>query len=245
MAAYRTTSLSPPTSGSGRVNVGTSERIASAAGGAALVALGLKKGSLGGLALALTGGALVGRGLSGYCPVNAAAGRDTAEPSAHRDALELTTALTVQALRDEVYTYWRRLENLPAFMEHLRDVRRLDGGRSHWTADVPGLTATLEWDAEVVADEEGERLAWRSVPGSEVENAGEVRFRDAPGEHGTGAEVRISYRPLAGDAGRALGALLSPVFEQLVKEGAYRFKHVMEVGAVPTTDGQPSGRDSS
>ncbi len=240
MTAYRTTSLTPPTSGSDHVNVGPGERVASAAGGAALVALGLGRGSLGGLALALGGGALVVRGLSGYCPVNEATGRDTS--GERRDALDLTTAVTVQAPRGEVYAYWRKLQNLPTFMEHLRDVRRLDGGRSRWTADVPGLGATLEWDAEVVDDQEGERLAWRSVPGSEVENAGEVRFRDAPGGRGTEVEVRISYRPPAGDAGRALAGLLTPVFEQLVKEDVRRFKHVMEVGTVPTTDGQPSGR---
>ncbi len=240
MTVYRTTSLMPPISGSERVNVGKNERIASAAGGAALVALGLKRFSPGGLALALAGGGLVARAVTGYCPINAATGRNTA--GEQPDALDLTTAVTVQAPRDEVYAFWRRLENLPTFMEHLRQVRRLDGGRSRWTADVPGLSASLEWDAETVADEEGERLAWRSVPGSDVENAGEVRVRDAPGERGTEVEVRISYRPPAGDAGRALAGLLSPVFEQMVKEDVRRFKHVMEVGTVPTTEGQPSGR---
>ena len=243
MATYPMTSPTPPASGSGRVNVGTAGRIASAAGGAALLAVGLARRGVSGTALALTGGALVARGLSGYCPVNAAVGRDTA--SDRYEALDLTTALTVQVPRDEVYGFWRRLENLPRFMEHLREVRALDDGRSHWSADVPGLDATLEWDAEVVADEEGERLAWRSVPDSDVENAGEVRFQDAPGDGGTEVVVRILYRPPAGAAGRALGSLLTPVFRQMVKEDVRRFKHVIEAGEVPTTKGQPAARDDS
>ena len=230
----------PPASGSARVNVGAAERLASATAGAALAALGIGKRSLGGAALAAAGGALVARGLTGHCPVNAAVGRDSSD--GQPEALDLTTALTVAAPRDEVYAFWRRLENLPRFMEHLREVRTEGDGRSHWTADVPGLDATLEWDAETVADVEGERLAWRSVPDSDVENAGEVRFRDAPADRGTEVHVTIRYRPPAGAAGRALAKALGPVFRQMVKEDVRRFKHVIEAGEIPTTEGQPAAR---
>ena len=240
MATSSRPAPAPPVSGTGRVNVGPGERLASAVGGAALIALGLQKRSLGGAALALAGSALAARGATGYCPANAALGRDSAK---RRDALDLTTALTVQAPRDEVYAFWRRLENLPSFMEHVREVRTLGGGRSHWAADVPGLDAALEWDAETVADDENERLAWRSVPGADVENAGEVRFADAPAGQGTEVHVTIRYRPPAGAAGRAFGKLLDPVFEQMVKEDVRRFKHVIEAGEVPTTEGQPAARD--
>lgn len=243
MASSQTTYPTPPASGSARINVGTAERLASAVGGAALLAVGLRKRSVGGTALALTGGALVARGLTGHCPVNKAVGRDSSDGTP--EALDLTTALTIAAPRDEVYAFWRRLENLPRFMEHLREVRTLDDRRSHWTADVPGLDATLEWDAEITDGAEGERLAWRSVPDSDVENAGEVRFRDAPGDLGTAVAVRISYRPPAGAAGRALGKALGPVFRQMVKEDVRRFKHIIEAGEVPTTEGQPAARDDS
>lgn len=243
MTAYRTTSLTPPARGSSRVNVGTNERIASAVGGVALVLFGLKKLSLTSLGLVLGGAALVARGTSGYCPAHAALGRDTSGRDARgkrRPALDLTTSLTLTKPREEVYAFWRKLENLPRFMEHLREVRPLGDGRSHWVADVPGLAATLEWDAEIVDADEGYLLAWRSVPDSDVQNAGEVRFRDAT-DGGTEVEVRIAYRPPAGDAGRALAGLLDPVFEQMVKEDVRRFKHVLEAGEIPTTDGQPTG----
>jgi uncharacterized membrane protein len=226
-----------------QVNVGMTERLASAASGAALLTTALKKRSLLSAVLAVAGGALVSRGLSGHCPVNAALGRDSSDGQA--DALDLTTAVTVAAPRDVVYDFWRRLENLPRFMEHLREVRVTGNGRSFWSADIPGLDATIEWEAEIVADQEGERLAWRSLPGSDVENAGDVRFRDAPGHRGTEVVVRILYNPPAGVPGHALGKAFGPVFRQLIKEDVRRFKHIVEAGEVPTTSHLHSAHDDS
>ncbi|MBY6260713.1 DUF2892 domain-containing protein [Azospirillum sp. 412522] len=50
------------------INVGHRERLASLAGGVALAVLGLRRPTWTGAALALAGGALVARGLTGYCP---------------------------------------------------------------------------------------------------------------------------------------------------------------------------------
>src|SRR5690606_4832794 len=136
---------------------------------------------------------------------------------------------------------WWRLENLPRFMHHLRSVRELGGGRSHWVAKGPGPLPDVEWLAEITDEEENEVLAWRSLPGADVTNAGHVRFADAPGG-GTEVRVRISYRAPAGAAGAAVARRLDPVFGQMVKEDVRRFKHLLEAGEVPTTEGQPSGR---
>lgn len=52
-------------------NMGGWERLASLAGGSILAAYALRRPGLGGAALALAGGALVARGVSGHCPVKA------------------------------------------------------------------------------------------------------------------------------------------------------------------------------
>src|SRR5262245_23628119 len=62
-------------------NVGDIERWASVLGGGALTAYGLSRGSLSGLALALVGGGLAYRGLSGHCPVYGTLGLSTAGPT--------------------------------------------------------------------------------------------------------------------------------------------------------------------
>lgn len=236
--------IDPPASGSSRTNVGDAERIASVLGGALLSFFGIKEIAeekqltTGGMVLALAGGALLFRGTTGYCPVNQAFDRDSSTSQAK--PIEMIRTVTVNKPRAEVYAFWRQLENLPHFMQYLSEVKQLDERRSHWKAKIPGNVGTLEWDAEILVEEENERIVWRSIPGATVDNAGEVRFKDAPGDWGTEVQAFISYRPPAGYVGKGAASLFSPVFEQLVKEDLRRFKQVMETGEIPTIEGQPS-----
>ena len=232
---------SPPASSSESINVGDAERIGSIAGGALLAYLGLRKFSLTRLTLAATGGAMLYRGVTGYCPANEELGRDTSASGSQTDPIEIETSLTVEQSREEVYAFWRELENLPRFMEHLSEVRDLGGGRSHWVASVPGGFGHIEWDAEIADEDEGRRLAWHSVEGADIANTGEVRFKDAPGGRGTEIHAKIAYRPPAGEIGQAAARLFNPAFGQMVKEDVRRFKHVAEAGEIPTVDNQPAG----
>jgi Predicted integral membrane protein len=50
------------------INVGHTERLVSLVGGGLLAVLGLRRPTMAGAAMALAGGALVARGLTGYCP---------------------------------------------------------------------------------------------------------------------------------------------------------------------------------
>ncbi|RDV16222.1 DUF2892 domain-containing protein [Pontibacter diazotrophicus] len=229
----------PPATGSSHMNVGTTERIASVVGGALMAYYGLRKPNFGGLILAAAGGALLYRGSTGYCPMNSMVGRDTAD---EQDiSIDITRSLTINRPRSEVYQFWRQLENLPQFMQHLQDVRQQGPKRSHWVARIPKGVGTVEWDADVVQEETDTLIAWRSLPGSDVDNAGEVRFMDAPAERGTVVQATISYRPPAGAVGGQLAKLLNPAFEQMVKNDLHRFKQLMETGEVTTTEGQPAG----
>jgi uncharacterized membrane protein len=62
------------------INVGDTERLASLAGGGALVAYGLFRGGLSGVGLALLGGAILSRGVTGHCSLYKAVGTNTAAP---------------------------------------------------------------------------------------------------------------------------------------------------------------------
>ncbi|CAO3374945.1 YgaP-like transmembrane domain [Azospirillum argentinense] len=68
------------------INVGHTERLVSLVGGGLLAVLGLRRPTVAGAALALAGGALVARGLTGYCPAKAMvedwSGQDGADTSA-------------------------------------------------------------------------------------------------------------------------------------------------------------------
>ncbi len=141
---------------------------------------------------------------------------------------------------EECYQFWRNLENLPRFMQHVESVRKLDERRSHWVVKGMGGT-TLEWDAEITDDTPNEEIAWRSLEGADVDHSGWVRFERGPAGHGTFVKAYIDYEPPAGKAGAMIAKLFGKEPGQLVKGDLRRFKNVLETGEIPTIDGQSSG----
>lgn len=142
---------------------------------------------------------------------------------------------TVTILRspDELYARWHDLARLPELMAHLESVTPLDEKRSRWVARGPGGTRVM-WEAEITADEPGRLIAWRSVAGSDIENAGSVRFTPAPGGRGTEVKVLLSYELPAGRLGEAAVTLLGESGDHGVREDLRRFKQRMETGEVAT-----------
>ena len=234
------------------INVADVERWASALGGAALTAFGIKQlkdRSPAGAAIAAAGSALMYRGATGHCPVYAAAGITTADGEGTREALagprgvNVEEVVTINAPADQLYTFWRDFEQLPRFMNHLISVRQMDERRSHWVAKGPARTA-VEWDAEIVNEIPGELIGWRTLDGSEVVSAGSVRFRAAFGRRGTEVRVRLQYDPPAGRIGATVAWLFGHEPSQVIREDLRRFKQLMETGEIPTTKGQPRGKHS-
>lgn len=228
------TSALPPATGSTHINVGSSERLISAFGGAALAVWGLRGlNSASGITMLLGGTYLLVRGLSGYCPMNELLGRNTAENPRTSSAMEARTTFTINKPREEVYSYWWKLENLPGFMHHLESVKEMDDRRSKWSAKIPGAEkiagnlATVSWEAEIVEDKKDELIAWSSLPGSTIDNAGEVKFKDAR-DGRTEIEACISYRLPAGDLGSMAAKLFSPAIERMIQDDIRNFKRMME-----------------
>ncbi len=148
---------------------------------------------------------------------------------------ERSTAITINGSPELVYRFWRDFQNLPRFMSHLKSVQVIDQKHSHWVAAGPA-GMMVEWDAEITADQPNELIAWRSLPGAQVHNTGEVRFREAPGGRGTEVHVRIRYAPPAGSVGIAIAKLFGEEPGQQLKGDLYRFKQVMETGEVLHSD---------
>ena len=136
---------------------------------------------------------------------------------------------------NEVYEYWRRFENLPRFMKHLESVEETLEGHSRWVAKGPAGT-TVEWDATIVADDPGRVITWRSLEGSDVDNAGAVRFEAAPGGRGTIVRVNLQYYPPGGVIGKTVAQLFGEEPEQQLDDDLRRFKQMMEVGEVVVSD---------
>lgn len=150
-------------------------------------------------------------------------------------------SVTINRTPEECYAFWRDFENLPRFMTHLESVRVIDDKRSHWKAKAPA-GSSMEWDAELTVDQPGKLLAWRSLEGAEVDNAGTVTFEQATGGRGTIVRVQLQYRPPGGKAAALIAKLFREEPSQQVNEDLRNFKRLIETGEIPTTVGQPSGR---
>jgi uncharacterized membrane protein len=154
----------------------------------------------------------------------------------------IEASVTIEAEPSELYTFWRQFENFPRFMKNIESVTvSSDGGagRSHWVAKAP-LGFHAEWDAEIVEEQEGRLLSWRSLPGSQVHTSGTVRFEPAPGGRGTVVHVTLEYQPTG--LAQTVGKVLQPLTKQEVREDLRRFKQLVETGEIPTIDGQPAGK---
>jgi uncharacterized membrane protein len=153
--------------------------------------------------------------------------------------LEVTKAITVNKSPDEVYGFWRDFENFPRFMTHVESVRAREDDKSQWVVKSP--TGTVEWDAEVIDEQPGALIAWRSLPGSSITNRGSVRFKEAPGGRGTEVQVELRYEPPAGTLGVAVAKLMGEEPATQLSDDLRRFKQVIETGEVVRSEGSLGG----
>jgi uncharacterized membrane protein len=214
-------------------NVANLERWASAIAGGALLAYALKKRNVASIGLGVAGVALLNRGATGHCEIYHALGTGTASHSQaavpYGRGIRVEKSVIISASAARLYDYWHRFENLPRFMEHLDEVRQLDAGRSHWVARGPAGTR-VEWDAELVNDVAPELIAWRSLPGADVDHAGSVHFRELAGGVGTEVRVLLRYDPPGGKLGAVVARFFGDDPSIEVEEDLQHFKALIESG---------------
>ena len=221
-------------------NVPGSERLVSALAGGGLAAAGIMRGSWLGLGMTVLGGSLIYRGVTGHCSLYQALGINRAgfdNPALGvraQHGVKYETSIWVARPADELYNFWRKLENLPRIMQHLESVTQGVDGRSHWVALGP-LGKQVEWDAEIINERPSELIAWRSLPGSQIDTAGSVHFVPGAAGRGTVVQVSVKYDPPGGKAGATLASLLGAGIEQRIEEDLRQFKQKMEAGPMPLT----------
>ena len=158
-------------------------------------------------------------------------------------AIAVTQTVTINSTPDELYHFWKNLENLPLFMEHLESVSEVNDRVSHWVAKAPAGTS-VEWDAEIVDDQPDRSIGWRTLPDSQVTHEGMVSFEPASGGRGTIVRVEMLYVPPAGKVGVWIARMFGEEPALQVADDLRRLKQLLETGEVATTLGQPSGKRS-
>lgn len=198
-------------------------KVAAVAGGVVVAAMGLRRRDwLGPVLMAVGGGVFLG-GLQGASHFRHS--KQAVIPA--REGIRVDETIVVDRPVALVYAFWRRLENLPAFMSHLISVRMTGDRTSHWVARGPA-GSRIEWDAELINEVENEMLAWKSLPDSDVENAGSVHFTPANNGAVTRLRVELKYNPPAGKLGAMVARLFGEEPTIQVRDDLQRFKTLIE-----------------
>src|SRR5262245_47565815 len=140
--------------------------------------------------------------------------------------LKVEKSITINAPPSEVYAFWRRLENLPRFMHHIEAITERDNRRSHWVVKSP--TGRVHWDAEIIEDRPDEMISWRTLPDSDVDNAGSVWFTPTQNGGATVIKISLKYLPPAGKAGAMVARLFGRDADSEIEEDLNRLRDLME-----------------
>lgn len=143
-------------------------------------------------------------------------------------------AAMINRPRQELYAFWRDFRNLPLFTENVKAVDILEGDRSQWTIAGPA-GSEIDLVSEITEDIPGERIAWRSSEGSDVDHEGWISFKDNAFGRGTEVRIFISYDPPAGALGKVVAKVLQREPRIQARRELRRFKQLMETGEVSTS----------
>jgi uncharacterized membrane protein/osmotically-inducible protein OsmY len=208
-----------------QTNWSPTARLLVAAAGCALTSLGARRRDALGAAASTAGIGLLTRALTNIET------KRLVGVGGGRRAVDFQKTINIAAPVELVFELWTDYGNFPRFMSNVREVRDVGNGRSHWIvagpADVP-----VEWDAVVTKLVPNEVLAWKSVPGSTIENAGIIRFE--PNDDGsTRVQIKLSYNPPAGAVGHAVATLFGSNPKKQMDEDLMRMKTLIERGVTP------------
>lgn len=221
-------------------NVGEGERYGSILGGLSLILAGFARRGSSGVLMGVLGALLVRRGITGQCALYQSLGVSGAKSERpgvpDNVGMKLEQSIVINRPREEIYAFWRHLPNLALVMKHIERINLLDERRSHWVVLTP-RGRRVEWDAVIINEHPNEMIAWESLPGAKIENAGTVRFEPEPHGKGTVVRVKLEYNPPGGLLGRLTGSLFGERAALEIKEDLAQFKKMMESGEMAEKQG--------
>jgi uncharacterized membrane protein len=154
-------------------------------------------------------------------------GRYLPPPADADGKIWVRTSALVQGEANDLYALWRDVEAIPLWQEEIASVVKTGERTSHWT--MRSGDKTIEWNSEVLADEPGRRITWRSISG-ESNNAGEVVFEPAPGGRGTIVIVLQEFR--MGKLASLWETIVGKKPKRAVIENLRHFKALAETGEI-------------
>jgi uncharacterized membrane protein len=149
------------------------------------------------------------------------------------EEIQVRQSFVVNLPRKEAYAFWRSVGDYPKFMKHVGSVEELDAKRSRWVVDGPA-GRSVTWESEIVEEDPGRVLAWRTTGRSDVRHGGRVELYEATAGRGTVVCVRLSYEAPARRGHAALSRVFRDDPETQIRGDLRRFKQVAEGGEAST-----------
>jgi uncharacterized membrane protein len=211
------------------------ERALSIVSGGFLVGYAALKKSKFSIPLALIGAVGLYRGFTGHCPAYRILDINRAQDPKDQIVQGITLRESVQVDQpvEQVYRYWRDMENLPRFIQHLESVQPLDATRSRWTAKAGEQVGPITWEAEILFERQNQLIVWRSLPGSSVESQVVVEFTPDQENKSTELVLQLIYAPPQGEPAAGLAAyqqMFQSSPEAEIQQDLERFKEFIGGG---------------
>jgi uncharacterized membrane protein len=208
-----------------KTNWSPTTRLAATVAGVALAVYGTKRRGLLGSVISSLGLGVVTRAVTNV-EASALVGLD-----AERKPIEIQKTININVPVDRVFEYWSHPENFSEFMSHVHEVRRIGDGVYRWTVGGPaGLL--VRWDASITELDFNKQLAWKSLPGSIMEQQGVTKFTSNP-DGSTCIDVKMSYTPPVGVIGHKIAELFGVDPKHEMDDDLMRMKSFIETGRVP------------
>jgi uncharacterized membrane protein len=208
------------------------ERALSVVSGGFLVGYAALKRSKFSLPLAVVGAVALYRGVTGHCPAYRILDINRAQDSKDQIVQGITLRESVQVDQpvEQVYRYWRDMENLPRFIHHLESVQPLNETRSRWTAKAGDQVNPITWEAEILFERQNQLIVWRSLPGAPVESQVVVEFKPIQENKSTELVLQLIYAPPPGEPSTGAAPyqqLFQSSPEAEIQQDLERFKEIL------------------
>jgi uncharacterized membrane protein len=215
------------------INVDSTERAVSAILGAVLFGVGVgRRGILGGLSM-LSGAALLDRGIRGHCAIYGALGVSTAGIAQSDRPLRAARefSVTIDAPADAISKHFATAEELSLIIGGAK-ASRAEGIDGQPSSERPGGLRVR------ILGRTPDRIDWTAEGGLD----GYVTLKEAPGHRGTEVHFALGARRPDGWFNNFASWLSRFRWQARLRHGLRQLKQEIEAHDIPSTAGQPSGR---
>lgn len=150
---------------------------------------------------------------------------------------------TIMKPLDEVAKHLTNFEKFPMFLENLEKVTTTGENKSDWQfRSQEDLSSSLKVPMRAILGINND-YTFQSEDGAGFTYNVRIELVPAQSGRGTIARMSVAYESTTGSIAAIFGKLFGTDANVLAKKNLQRFKAFCETGNVPTTEGQPSGRE--